>query len=215
MELEDSRHPDPPSEALGVSLTRADTDMARLRRRMEMPSDVGRYVLLMLGSIIAAAAAGLLVTHPSLTGEGLLAFGVVLVLLGLAQHVLLKRDRAHWPDQAFLWADGLELVLHNGEIRALSWNDPKLAFDIYLRPLRGFPNDEITLVWRSDAKIPPCQLSLEGFDRIRAAAVEHGLEFSEFRGDNRKHGMRAYEIRAPAPVTKPSGLTTGKSPSPP
>jgi hypothetical protein len=200
---------------MGVSLTRDDADAERLRRRMELPAEVGRYVLVMLGAVIAAAASGLWITRPSVLADGLLVFGALLILLGVVQHLLLKRDRAHWPDQAYLWADGLELVLHNGEIRATSWTDPKLALDIYLRPLRGVPNEEILLVWKSDAHVPPCQLSVEGFERIRETAIAHGLEFAEFRDGNRKRSMRAYEIRSARSQATSSSSPARPSPSDP
>jgi len=201
---------DAPAEASGVSLTRTDGEGDRLRRRTELPGNVGRYVLVLLGSVISTAALGLWITRPSLLGEGLLVFGVLLVVLGIAQHFLLVRDRTHWPGRAYLWVDGLELVLHNGEIRAASWTDPDFAIDVYARPVRGSPNDEIHLIWKADRRIPPCQLSMEGFDRIRTAATAHGLEVVEFRDGGRKHGMRAYEIRTPRQPAAPASSGVGK-----
>ncbi len=179
---------------------------------MELPGQVGRYVLVMLGSVILAASAGLWFTHPSALADALLVFGLVLVVLGVVQHQLLIRGRANWADQAYLWSDGLELVLHNGEIRAVPWNDPKLVLDIYCRPVPGVHNDEIQLVWKMDSRVPPCQISVEGFDRLRVAAVAHGLMIEEFRG-NSKRDMRAYEIRPAPPMKVAPAPTTGSAPS--
>jgi hypothetical protein len=201
---------DPTVEATGILLSRSDADTDYLRRQMELPGQVGRYILVMLGSVILAASAGLWFTHPSGLADALLVFGLVLVVLGIVQHQLLIRGRAHWPDQALLWPDGLELVLHNGEIRAAPWNDPKFVLDLYCRPVPGVANDEIMLVWKMDSKVPPCQLSVDGFDRLRGAAITHGLEVAEFRGD-RKRDMRAYEIRPPASSTAKTAVGLGSA----
>jgi hypothetical protein len=204
---------DPPPEATGASLTRRDTYAQQLRRRSELPANVGRYVLVLLGSVIAAAAAGLLLARSSPTADGLFALGIVLVLLGVVQHLLLRRDRAHWPEEVYLWADGVELVLHNREIRAISWNDPGLALDVYVRPLKGDPVEETLLVWKSDRHVPPCQLSTEGLERLRSAAHAHGLEVHEYRDAARKRGMRAYEIRPAHPTTASPPSAGGPAPS--
>jgi len=205
----------PPSEEAGIPLARSDSDSENLRRRMELPGHVGRYVLVMLGGVILAASAGLWFTHPSAVADALLVFGLVLAVLGVVQHLLLVRGRAHWPDQAFLWSDGLELVLHNGEIRAAPWNDPKFVLDVYCRPVRGVSDDEILLVWKMDARVPPCQLSVVGFDQLRMAATAHGLDVIEFRTGNRRRDMHAYEIRAPpastASVTTPARSVPGEA----
>jgi hypothetical protein len=197
------QNPDPPatsSEEHGHSLLRSDAECSEFRERMEVPSRWGRYVLVSLGVLIVGAATGIWFAHPSPAADGLLVFGLVLVVLGFVQHRLLLRDRDHWPKQAYLWAEGLELVLSNGEIRAAPWSDPKFVLDLYARPMKDGAPDEFLLVWKMDPKIPMCPITSKGFERVREAAVARGLEFSEYRADNRRRTLRGFEIRVPPPT---------------
>jgi len=188
-------------EETGVPLLRSDAESEEYRLRAERPSQIGRFVLVGLGGVIVGAGSGIWFARapPASAADGLLAFGIVLIVLGYVQHRLLLRDREHWPRQAFLWSEGLELVLANGEIRAAPWSDRKFGLDLYARPTpRGGP-DELLLAWKMDPKVPMSLMTEEGFDRVREAAVAHGLEFSEYRADNRRRTLRGFEIRAPPP----------------
>jgi len=180
----------------GVVLLRPAEEVDRLRHQRERPAEIGRSLLLFLGAVCAAAGGALWVTHGSVVAEALVAFGALLIGLGFVEHVLLQRDRTHWIDQAHLWDDGIELVLHNGEIRAASWTDPGLAFDIFVRPRRNTNDDERLLIWRKDPKVPPCDLSEVGLDKLKGAVMAHELGFTEFRRGRRAREARVYEIRA-------------------
>lgn len=196
------------SEEPGVSLLRPAEDLESFRRKAELPSRVGRYVLVGLGAVILGAGAGLWFSHPSPVADGLLVFGLLLVLLGFVQHHLLLRDRAHWPTQAMLWAEGLELVLTNGEIRAAVWSDPKFVLDLYARPVDHDGQYEYVLVWKMDPKVPMCPITAEGFEQVRETAVTRGLEFSEYASDNRRHTLRGFEIRPPPSSRDHGGLAS-------
>lgn len=186
----------------GIPLLRSDAESEEYRRRAELPSRLGRFVLIGLGGVVVGAGTGVWFAHPSSAADGLLAFGAVLIVLGFIQHRLLLRDRDHWPEQAFLWTEGIELVLSNGEIRAAPWSDPKFVLDMYAKPMPGGAPDELLLAWKMDSKVPMSLLTQEGFDRVREEAVARGLEFVEYRADNRRRTLRGFEIRpppAPAP----------------
>lgn len=203
--------PGPPStpptdNESGVRLLRTDLGSEEYREQAELPSRLGRFVLIGLGGVIVGAGTGVWFAHPSPAADGLLIFGAVLIVLGFVQHRLLLRDRDHWPKQAFLWSEGLELILSNGEIRAAPWNDPKFVLDLYARPMPGGAPDELLLAWKMDPKIPMVPLTQEGFDQVREAAVVHGLEFSEYRADNRRRTLRGFEIRPRPPPTVRPGI---------
>jgi hypothetical protein len=187
--------PGPSTESTGTPIARNDNRSARLRRQSERWAHLSRYALGMTGAVTLGAALALWFLHPSGLAIGLVLFGLVLVALGLVQHFLLVRERRRWPDQAYLWPDGVELVLHNGEVRAVEWDDPKLAFDLFRRPVRDDPSDEILLEWRMGGYVPPCSLTQEGFDRLQATAVLHDLGMAEFRHGSRPHEIRIYEVR--------------------
>jgi hypothetical protein len=199
-----------PTEEDGASLLRSDVGSEEFRARAERPSRVGRFVLVGLGGVIVGAGTGAWFARasPAAAVDGLLVFGLLLIVLGYAQHKLLLRDRDHWPKRAFLWGEGLELVLANDEIRAAPWSDPRFALDFYARPMPNGAPDEILLVWKMDRRIPMSLITQEGFDRVREAAVTHGLEFSEFRADSRRRTLRGFEIRPTSPssvqVTTPA-----------
>lgn len=187
----------------------------RLRRRRERPAEIGRYALLGLGAVCATAGAALWLTTPgvSLPAVAFLAFGLTLMALGGTLHLLLVRDRDRWPEQVHAWADGIELLLHDGELRAASWDDPKLALDLYVQPRRGSSYEDHLLVWRMGSSVPPCDLSEAGFSRFMEMVVAHKLRLDEFRNGKRTREARAYVIRArpehPAPGSRSRG--TGES----
>src|SRR5208283_985186 len=102
-------------------------------------------------------------------------FGTVLIVLGLIQHLLLRRDLQHWPDQVVLREDGVELFLRNGEVRGLSWADSDLALNLVSRKAPPPVHREYLLVWMSDPKIPSIELSADGYSRLKSAAETQRL----------------------------------------
>ena len=116
--------------------------------------------------------------------------------LGGTLYLLLVRDRDRWPEQVHAWVDGIELLLHDGELRAASWDDPELALDLYVQPKRGSPEKDRLLVWRMGSSVPPCDLSEAGFSRLMEMVVAHDLRLDEFRKGRQTREARAYLIRA-------------------
>ncbi len=188
-----------PRQDSGMPLLRPAEESEALRRRRERPAEMGRTLLLLLGVICAGASTALWVTDRSVISLGLLAFGSLLVGLGLVEHLLIGRDRKYHVDQALLWATGIELLLHNEEIRAASWTDAKLALDIFVHPRRGNLDEDRILVWRMDSRVPPCDLSEDGLEHLKGAVVTHGLRLREFRGGRKTRESHAYEIRPGRP----------------
>ncbi|MGA8710928.1 MAG: hypothetical protein WB786_06840 [Thermoplasmata archaeon] len=193
----------------GKSLVRTGEEAAALRRRSERPGRLGRYLLIGLGMTTAGAGAALWFTDGSLLGAALTFFGAVLLALGIVQHLLLRRDRSYWPDDALLWPQGLELVLHNGEVRGLSWSDPKLALDLVSRPAPPPTEQEFLLIWMPDSKIPAIEITSEGFEHLHTAAVDRRLVVTERRSRGRGTRTRWVEIRQGATSTFGSDTVTG------
>jgi hypothetical protein len=184
------------AEEHGVSLLRPAEEATDLRRRRERPAEVGRYLLIGLGSVCAGAAGALWVTtRVSLVAGSLLGFGLILIALGATLHLVLLRDRERWPEEAHAWDEGIELLLHDGELRAASWTDPKLALDVFVRRRRGATDEERLMVWRMGPAVPPCDLSRAGFELLMQVVVAHHLQLAEFRGGSKAREARAYEIR--------------------
>lgn len=199
----------------GTSLVRSDSGAELLRRRVERPALVGQYVLGTLGAVTAAAGVALFLTDRSPLGLALAAFGAVLVVLGALQHLLIRRDRAHWPDQVLLWDGGVELVLHNGEVRGLSWDDPDLALDLVSRRAPAPADREYLLVWMSEGRIPSAELSLDGFEQLRRAAEGQHLMVTQPNPSRRPDGLQIIEIRPGAagrPVPPPAGAGEPSAP---
>jgi hypothetical protein len=187
---------DVPVEEHGVSLLRPVEEAAALRRRRERPAKIGRYLLILLGGICAGAGAALwATTSVALIGVAMLGFGLLLIALGATLHLVLLRDRYRWPEAAHAWDEGLELLLHDGELRAASWTDPELALDIFVRPQRRTSDEERLLVWRMESGIPPCDLSQDGLDRLLQVVAVHDLRLAEYRRGGAPRAARAYEIR--------------------
>ena len=159
-------------------------------------------VLTMLGAVTALAGGALLVTTGSGLGIALLAFGGVLLALGVVQHLLYRRDLEHWPEKAALWADGLELVLHNGEVRGASWTDPDFALQMVSRKAPSPADREFLMIWLMDSKIPPVELSEEGFDQLRRVAVDLGLQITHGRRTSRSDSNLWVEIRQNSAASK-------------
>lgn len=185
------------AEEHGISLIHSPAESAALRRQRERPAAIGRYPMLLLGAVCSGSAAALWFTlHHSPVAMALLAFGFVLIALGGTLHLFLLRDRERWPEQAHAWDEGIEILLHDGEVKATLWTDPKLALDVFVRSRKAGQDDERLLHWRMDPAVPPCDLTKEGFDRLMQAVSSHDLKLAEYRAGRKGRESRAYEIRA-------------------
>jgi len=181
----------------GVSLIHPLAESEALRRRRERPAEIGRYPLILLGAVCSASAVALWLTvHASPVTAMLLGFGLLLIALGGTLHLILLRDRDRWPEQAHAWEEGIEILLHNGELKAALWNDPKFALDIFVRSQKGARDDERVLYWKMESTVPPCDLTKEGFDRLMDVVRARDLHMAEYRAGRKGREMRAYEIRA-------------------
>jgi hypothetical protein len=174
---------------------------------MERPARVGRVVLVMLGAITAAVGTATWVTTGGALGVALAVFGGVLLVLGITQHFLYRRDLSHWPERAVLWDEGVELILHNGEVRGASWSDPDLLFGLASRPAPPPIVREYLLLWMRDSKIPSVEISSEGFERLRKTASTHHLRLRERRRGRRSRETLWLEIGP--------GMLTSATPVPP
>jgi len=186
----------PPEE---TSILRGGPESAGLRKRMERPARVGRLVLSLLGVVTSSAGVALWTTSGSVLGLAFAAFGGFLLALGVVQHLLHRRDMAHWPEQALLWSEGLELVLHNGEVRGASWSDRDLALQLVARRAPPPAIREYLLVWLMDSKVPPVEISAEGFEAICRSAANHHLKIMQGRRGPRVEGTHLVEIRQASP----------------
>jgi len=183
------------------SILRTGPDAELLRHRMERPARFGRVILPMFGAVTAAAGLAMLVVAGSALDLALGAFGLVLIVLGLVQHLLFRRDRSHWPDEACLWDDGLELVLHNGEVRGASWSDPDFALHLIARRAPAPTKREYLLIWLMESRIPPVEITAEGFDQVRRMAVDRGLQMQQTQRGTRRDATQHIDIRQSQAVT--------------
>ncbi len=193
---------DPPKESGGIAILREGEAAEFLRRRIERPSRIGFYGLLFFGvltaffGLLTAGIGGSLGSiGRSPLSTGIIVLGGVLILLGWGQHLLYRRDLAHWPDQAILWDQGIELVLHNGEVRGVSWTDPDLAINLVARRAPPPARREFLLVWMTEGRIPSAELSEAGFDEVQRAAVAHGVTVIQNRRGRRPDATQTVEIR--------------------
>jgi hypothetical protein len=114
-----------------------------------------------------------------------------------------------------LWEGGIELVLHNGEVRGISWDDPDLAIDLVSRRAPSPADREYLLVWMAEGKIPSAELSAEGYERLRRAAEGQHLLVTQPKISRRSDGLQLIEIRPGAagrPVAKPTPAGEPSSP---
>jgi len=183
------------------SILRTGPEAPLLRRRMERPGRAGRLVLTMIGGVTATAGIAVWVTSKAPLSEAIAGFGGVLLALGVVQHFLYRRDQAHWPEQAHLWADGVELVLHNGEVRGASWDDPDFSLQLIARRARPPIGREFVMIWLMDSKVPPLELSPEGFERLRRSAAEHGLDLIQNRRGSRSDATQFIHIHPSSAAT--------------
>ncbi len=156
---------------------------------------MGLYVLSILGMATAAIGAVLWFLSPSSLALGLAGLGGLLMVLGYVQYRLYRRDLTHWPDQAILWDGGIELVLHNGEVRGVSWSEPDLALDLVARKAPPPAGREFLLVWMSEGKIPSVELTEDGFEKVQRAAVAHELTVLQRRHGRAADARQTVEIR--------------------
>jgi len=210
----------PAAEEPGLRIVREGDAAAFLRRRIERPARIGLYGLTVLGALTAGIGAALWFLAPSSLAIGLVILGGVLILLGYVQHLLYRRDLAHWPEQAILWDGGIELVLHNGEVRGVSWTDPDLALDLVARRAPAPAGREFLLVWMSEGRIPSVELTEEGFEKVQRIAVAQELTVLQHRRGRRADAAQTVEIRqsvarklaAPAGRTKAEPTPGGAGP---
>lgn len=208
-----SSPPETVDDGRGVSLIHPPAESAALRRQRERPAAVGRYALIVLGAVCASAAAALwLTSRLTPVDAALLAFGLVLIALGATLHLVLLRDRDRWPDEAHAWDDGLEILLHDGEVKAALWTDPKLAIDIFVQKRPGGQDDERLLHWKMDSAVPPCDLTQAGFERLMQVVRSHDLKLAEYRGGRKEREATAYEIRGRPSLAVPN--SAGARPEP-
>jgi hypothetical protein len=182
-------------EESGFSIGREGPAAAFLRHRIERPARIGLYVLTAFGAFTAIVSAALWILSPSDLALGLVILGGVLILLGYVQFVLYRRDEAHWPDQVMLWDGGIELVLHNGEVRGVSWTDPDFALDLVARKAPAPAGREFLLVWMSEGKIPSAEITEEGFEKVQRAAVAGALNVMNNRRGRSADATQTVEIR--------------------
>lgn len=179
----------------GLPIAREGEVAEFLRTRIERPARVGLYVLSTLGLATTAIGAVLWLLAPSSLALGLVGLGGLLMLLGYVQHRLYRRDLALWPDQAILWDGGIELVLHNGDVRGVSWTEPDLALDLVARKAPSPAGREFLLVWMSEGKIPSVELTEEGFEKVQRVAVAHELTVLQRRHGRAADARQTVEIR--------------------
>jgi len=168
----------------------------------------------MIGGVTAAAGIAIWATSRTPLAEAIAGFGGVLLALGVAQHFLYRRDQAHWPEQAHLWADGVELVLHNGEARGASWSDPDFSLHLIARRARPPIGREFVMIWLMDSKVPPLELSPEGFERLRRAAADHGLDLIQSRRGSRSDATQFIHIRPSSAATAAAGAKAAEATGP-
>jgi len=201
--------PETPVGETSILLSGPHADL--MRRRMERPARAGRLILILIGSVTAAAGIATWVTSGELLGLAIAVFGAVLLALGVIQHTLYLRDQVHWPDQAYVWTDGLELVLHNGEVRGASWSDPDFGLQLVARRSRPPVDREYLLIWLMDAKVPPVELSADGFDQVRQRAADHGLDLAQTRRGARADSMQLIHVRPSKAALAAALATPGKT----
>ena len=201
------------TEESGLSIVRDGEAAAFLRRRIERPSRIGLYGLGILGALTAGIGAALWVLAPSSLALLLAILGGVLILLGYVQYRLYRRDIAHWPEQAILWDGGIELVLHNGEVRGVSWTDPDLALDLVARRAPAPAGREFLLVWMSEGRIPSVEVTEEGFEKVQRVAVAQELTVLQHRKGRKADATQTVEIRqnAARKLAAAAGEPKGKS----
>jgi hypothetical protein len=182
----------------GLPLLRVDPETERLRESGQRTATLGRYLLVGLGAVTLGSGVGLVFAHRDVVAFAFLAFGLLLMVLGAVQHLFYLRSRAHWPDQVILFASGIEVLLHNGEIRAAEWTDPDLDLELHVRQARTGEGKDILLVWGMDSKVPPCSLTTEGFERLRTEVIARGLGLRETRRGYGRKEVQVYTVGPPA-----------------
>jgi hypothetical protein len=155
----------------------------------------------MLGVMTAGAGIAIWITTGTIVGVAIATFGGVLLILGVVQHFLFRRDQEYWPEQAHLWNDGLELVLHNGEIRGASWSDPDFALQLVSRRAHAPIVREFMMIWLMDPKVPPVELTAQGYELLQQSAANRGLALTQSRKGFRPDSTQLVHIHPSAAVT--------------
>jgi hypothetical protein len=171
----------------GVSIARTGPEAEYLRRQLERPAKFGRAAMVIVGAITLAAGTATWITSRTNVGMFVAAFGAVLVALGLIQHLLYRRDLENWPTGILLQDEGIEVVLSNGEIHGVTWSDPDLAVQLIGRPARPPANREYLLMLLMESRIPPIEITLEGFDRLRQIFGDHGFLITQSQRGKRSN----------------------------
>ncbi len=200
MAAPDGASPHHPGDATGVAILRTGTEVDVWRRRSERTVEWGRYVLLGFGAVALGSGVALVLTHRSISAFVILAFGLLLMSLAAVQHFYYRRGQALWPEQMHLFPDGLELVLHNGEIRTAEWSDPHLDLEMHERPHWVGSADGVVLRWRMDTRVPPLPITAEGCEMLKKEAIRRDLQFQELRSG---HGKREVRMFTFGPSSKP------------
>lgn len=197
----------------GISLLRRGDEATQLRLRLERPARIGQFLMGGLGAVTAAAGVTAWITHALAVGLAFGIFGTVLIVLAVIQHLLLRRDLLHSPDQAVLREGGVELFLRNGEVRGLSWTDADMALNIISRKAPPPANREYLLVWMPDLKIPSMELSADGYGRLKHAAEAQQLIVSERRRGRGEAATLWTEIRQGGPRSENVSTRSAKIPT--
>ena len=194
----------------GISIAREGAAAEALYARMERPARLGRIAMGVLGAVTTAAGIAAWAIHDRLVGLALAAFGGVLIVLALIQHILLRRDDRHWATEVVLRTDGVEIFLRNGDGRGMSWTDSDFALNLVSRAAPAPENREYLLVWMPDPRIPSIELSAEGYDLLKQAVENQRLLVSPHRRGRKESATVWTEIRqggpgsfgSPAPSSK-------------
>jgi hypothetical protein len=179
----------------GISIARTGPEAEYLRRRLERSAKFGRTAMVTVGAIALAAGAATWITSRTNVGVFVAAFGGVLVVLGLVQHLLYRRDLENWPKDILLQDEGIEVLLSNGEIHGVTWSDPDLTLQLIGRPVRSPANREYLLMLLMESRIPPIEITSEGFDRLRKILGDHGFLIEQSQRGKRANPVQMILVR--------------------
>jgi hypothetical protein len=190
----------------GTSIARAGPEAAYLRSQLERPARFGRAAMAVVGAVALAAGVATWITSRTSVGLFVAAFGCVLVALGLVQHLLYRRDLENWPTDILLQAEGIEVILSNDEIHGVTWSDPDLALQLIGRPAHPPANREFLLMLLMESRIPPIEITSEGFDRLRQIFADQGFLLSQSQ-----RGKRSNPVQMVLAQQRPTELASKRS----
>jgi hypothetical protein len=119
-----------------------------------------------------------------------------------------RTDEQLQVTQAHLWAEGIELELRNGELRAFAWDDPTLEIEVFERARGPGREPERLMRWRADRRVPAFPITGEGLQAITGAAIANRLRVKEVRWGRQGRETRATEILAGSPSEGESSPAT-------